>query len=776
MRFAFGTTMNRAIFLLCLLALTPLACKRETPAPATAPTTAPATAPATKPAPTTSYVEVIRQSHPKVPATQPLGVPVDLPDAGRYVLSEPVYLDARGDLWITHPNAPPLLETLKSADKEQVHIAPERIAFVQWAVDENGKWFPRVVVRDEANNLTWIDNATAYEGPTTRPAVAGRGYRWDDVIYYGDDRLVIPTDRGVSIVTFTPEFSETYHEINKDAGANPPVVLPDPGGLIAFSPWTGDKPGDKPGGDGAWRYADGKWTPLGAEQHWPAKLVHVVPLLDGSVMQLYRDEPSGPVKLALGPLGTTAVDENAVMALVEQLSDDDPDRRNKAFNELMRYGPPTWPLLDRVREDQPPEARVRLEQILANRITPTLGGRKAVDGVMQLANRFVDGGVLFFLPAGIVTPPPDELQPPTLTKPAWISFRPGRSVELLEPVLVKDAEPKTHRIYAFGDEWVVSDAKAGAQRLLGNHLEPIAGKEESSFGFVVGTDRRGRWLLRKSADGTETLIVDPTLPDMTPKLPVWVLNVPQGLVGWDEQDYGAMKSGDAWALHEHGWKPIDKTNGKFITGLNDEELKQAMRMIEQRQKQQPQPARPPFRQNPPKFAKRLDPANQPATQPSTQVASSQPTTAPATSQGTVASSQPAEAPILIDADGRKYFDGRQILRVIEKDGRDISWKLPANATGSDPAVLLRTIDGILFLFNQSGRVIRIKPTPDAPEPFAVEAVFTEKIPKPDKIQRIWLDPAGRIVMAYDTHTLAILFPEGRIPRDIAVLVTETKSP
>src|SRR5437867_3168766 len=85
-------------------------CKREEPAPppTTAPATQASTRPASRPAPTTSYVDVIRAAYPKFPATQPLGFPVDLIDAGHYVLADPIYICPRGDLWITRAHAPPL--------------------------------------------------------------------------------------------------------------------------------------------------------------------------------------------------------------------------------------------------------------------------------------------------------------------------------------------------------------------------------------------------------------------------------------------------------------------------------------------------------------------------------------------------------------------------------------------------------------------------------------------------------------------------------------------
>src|SRR6185369_13830284 len=98
------------------------------------------------------------------------------------------------------------------------------------------------------------------------------------------------------------------------------------------------------------------------------------PLLDGSVLQLYRQSDTGPVKLALSAIGSGSVDEQAINKLVEQLSDDDSEKRNAAYAELTRYGNASWPILEKLLEDQPPEARVRMQELLRNRIQPTLGG------------------------------------------------------------------------------------------------------------------------------------------------------------------------------------------------------------------------------------------------------------------------------------------------------------------------------------------------------------------------------------------------------------------
>jgi len=100
--------------------------------------------------------------------------------------------------------------------------------------------------------------------------------------------------------------------------------------------------------------------------------------------------------------------------------------------------------------------------------------------------------------------------------------------------------------------------------------------------------------------------------------------------------------------------------------------------------------------------------------------------------------------------------------VVAPSGARTTWTLPDIANGKAPVHLVRTEDGRLFLFNQPGRVLRIKPTPGAAQPFTVEATFAKNIPSVDEPTRIWLDPAGRIIIAYEKR-LAILFPSGFIP-------------
>ena len=91
-----------------------------------------------------------------------------------------------------------------------------------------------------------------------------------------------------------------------------PQVLPDARGLLAWIPWENGHPGS----NGAARFVDGEWQDLGPAAGWPQKILHLVPLLDGSVLQLIAGD-SGAVQLALMSLDKPGIDEAKVGALVE---------------------------------------------------------------------------------------------------------------------------------------------------------------------------------------------------------------------------------------------------------------------------------------------------------------------------------------------------------------------------------------------------------------------------------------------------------------------------
>ena len=148
--------------------------------------------------------------------------------------------------------------------------------------------------------------------------------------------------------------------------------------LLAWVPATPDGRGGRVA-----RYADGIWTPLGPADGIAGKPVHLVPLLDGSLLQVTRDDGPGRLGLAValldqpGEPGAAGVDEARVAELVRQLSDPRPANREAAYDELTRFGPNVWPILERLGERQPPEAKFRIRSLLAGKTRPTLGGHGA---------------------------------------------------------------------------------------------------------------------------------------------------------------------------------------------------------------------------------------------------------------------------------------------------------------------------------------------------------------------------------------------------------------
>jgi hypothetical protein len=329
--------------------------------------------------------------------------------------------------------------------------------------------------------------------------------------------------------------------------------------------------------------------------------------------------------------------------------------------------------------------------------------------------------------------------------PAWIALRPGKPVTLLPDALVHDLLPGAITLRSWGDEWIVGDEAHGPRRFLENHFARMVRKRERAFFYFIGIDNRGRWLFRKnkSPDG-QTLILDPTLPDTRPKLPVWVYPVQDGNAGWTNQNWPAVEKGGAWVLDHNHWRPLDEKREKFSMDV------------------------PP----PPAEAKVEDRGSKVATTTQSSVLSPQSSaaTAPATTQ--FAETEP---PILVDPDGTRYYDGSTTLRMRTKDGREITWPLPPSAVGNGDVWLFRVDERTFFLFNQPGRVLRIARQPaGSAEPFKLEAVFTHEIPNTDTAQRIWLDPSGRICIALSGE-LRILFPDGQVPPELARMMLSTGS-
>ena len=105
----------------------------------------------------------------------------------------------------------------------------------------------------------------------------------------------MPSDAGVSIFRFEPKLTEDYRAlIDPAAGADASRAsrkpLLDWQGLLAWVPAEDGSRGSR----GAARYVDDKWVDLGPAQGWPEQILHLVPLLDGSVLQMIAARRTAP--------------------------------------------------------------------------------------------------------------------------------------------------------------------------------------------------------------------------------------------------------------------------------------------------------------------------------------------------------------------------------------------------------------------------------------------------------------------------------------------------
>ena len=742
-----------------------LSCRRKPapPPPVNAATTAPATqqsatAAATEPAFLRGYLDVVEAHYSNFPATQPLSDILDLPQSAHFTFTEPIYLSPlpRAELWITRADAPPMDEVLREAIDPQAnieaHIVDRQVLFVDWLPEDSGDWKPFVICKgNDATDEIW--------SPDGKSLLKRKyDYRWASAFAW-NQLVVVPTGGGISVLDLRGKAEEAHFDFPNTPGAAPivPQALTDLQGILAWTPW---EPGNPSSGQAA-RFLNGKWTPLSVEAGWPGKLVHVVPLLDGSALQLLGTE-SGAVKLAVATLDKIDVDEAKIAAIVDQLNDAEEAKRNDAFEQLTRYGPGIWPILEKLAPDQPPEAAERLERLLHDKIEPSLGGMKLLGGKsLTVAARLMDGGAVFYAPDGVEIPAAGNDS--TSQVPAWISVRPGEPIELLPPVMVADLKPGTARIWAVGDDWIVRSEIDGPQRFVGNGFVSVLRKDESAFDELVGIDRRGRWVLRKSSATTNpaadnapapTLVIDPTLPDPMPRLPAWAFTTADS-VGWDKAGWPVVKRVSAYALAETDWRLLE-SNERMFSGSADAAVAELQAL---------NPATHPT--TAPTDVSANVPTPAPTTLPTVIAPAATATTLPTTLPATLPTTMPSLGPpILLTSDGTRYYDGQTSLHSIDRGGREIVWPLPAIATGHAAAHLVQTPDGRLYLFNQGGRILRIHATPGQPEPYEIEATFTHDVPDTDNLTRMWLDPAGRIDIEWDKR-LAITFPAGYIPRPIA---------
>ncbi|MBC7782459.1 MAG: hypothetical protein H7144_01360 [Burkholderiales bacterium] len=549
--------------------------KLATTQPSTKPATQPATAPATtraatQPAPMADLLDVVRADYPDYPTTQPLDLPAELADAARIILDRPVYLDVAGKLWITHEAGKPVDELLTKPLRRSTLIVQEEVLYVHYS-DENNT--PTVVARSalgRSNEIVTRNphpmNAIALHQPRFTPQLVDiAGADWDRATRFGS-KIILPHASGYFEVE--TNFKLDREHKNQPSPVlkftaddhNPPVVLTTPTMLLCWSPWENGKPGSV----GAVIVKDQRTITLDASTGWFDQVIQLVPLADGSILAVGRTENGIDLKLSPIDAPATRSPEQAeqVRALAQKLADRDPVVREKTQRELEALGPSIHTDLETMRESLPAEAQVRIGSLLGQRFAPTLAGLRPLEGEVHVASRFTDGGCALLLSGGGVYQ--EGTEDKTLI-PAWVSIRPGQYIERLPDALTANFVVGKYQLQAVNGEWLLIDPVLGARRWIGARLQTMLTKELRHFDRLVGIDANNRWIFRSIKQPGKTLVLDASLPDLTPKLPVWEIDAPDG-AGWTSTDWPALlRDKRTFVLDTHGWRMLAADKEKLLT-------------------------------------------------------------------------------------------------------------------------------------------------------------------------------------------------------------------
>lgn len=535
---------------------------RLTPATTTSPTSLPTTRIA-------NYKAYVSALQPRMKDAETLRSPVPLDISAAMISSHPVHLDLRGDLWITHPDAPPAAEILTSTGNDQTHLTRDHVVFAFWARDSRGRWVPQPVLQ------------LSTESPTTTPAITtapatSRGsryvwltpsgpiplergdYRWDAAVLLRDDRVVVPTEQGICVLTPPPLAATDRSVVERffplPDGKTPVTVFAVQAGALAFRPWENGEVGS----NGVVSLTKDGWSPLPETAGFPPQPIHIFPLTDGANLVLSAGVDGGInlTTVAPPPLPDATRDEN-ILDLIELLNDPKAAVRTQAQSDLARFGPTAWPLLESNREAQTPEAQELIRKILGLRAQPAMGIFALQPGPVRVISRSTDGSLALYTYGGVSWFEDGEDQ---LKSPALLFARPGRRTQLVHESVLKDRKAETTTLQLRYDDMLVNDAVRGPMRLMGNHIAPLLREEHKSFTRWMGVDRADRWLFTSQA-GDRWLILDPYLQDLTPRLPAWVIKISDGKTGWDREGHVVIQRGTSpWRLERAGWRPMEPGN------------------------------------------------------------------------------------------------------------------------------------------------------------------------------------------------------------------------
>ena len=723
--------------------------RSATTQPSTRPTTQlAASQPSTQPKAPTDYLGVIRDHYPDYPATQPLNRPLALRDAGQFLIPDPVHLDPhRGVLFITRADAPTTDElydpkTRPPINRRQFVLTREHVLYAHWGLDaEQADWQLHLVVPgDKAGTFNLVSRSSR------QPLGSASDYDWPRAFSF-QQRIYVPTRHGLSVFTISPGSME-----NRRRGEVPPPIITetrspplaegdgphapvqvqlDLRGVLAWIPPQGDHRGST----GAIRFVEDQWLRLEGAA-WPNSLAHLIPLPDGNCMQVL-DTGNGEARLAIVSLDPVKVDERKIAQLILNLSDPDIEVRDKAYTELANYGPGAWPIAERMLEGEPEETKARLRDLLRAKVQPFLGGLQLNGRKLSVITRNSDGSVVLHAPDGVTRPRGNN--EPQVIAPAFLHVRRGPFIYPLDQELVHEFNPARQKLTSYADEWLVIDDLLGPRRYFTGTLYPMLRKDQRHFIHFLGIDGAGRYLFRQPDTDTPTLIIDPYLADPVPRLPIW--HTAGTSVGWDKDNWPVLQTATTGAIGRDRFRGMDPAKDRFFSKPNEV---------------------PPV----PAYAPKAS-----ATRPTTQNADTQPASRPSMEL----TPEEAARPLLAHAD-HWYFGGQTSLKVAQPDGAVIEWMLPPTAAGSDnfKPWLVRTSDGILFLYNRPGAMHRIRPTPGRSEPFKLETTYTRRVPNTPTPTRVWVDPFDRICIVWNGTDVAILFPAGYIPPETRTMIPQSE--
>ena len=505
--------------------------------------TAPSVAPLLSPKQITIYAELLGS----IPLMENATIEKEklpLEQAARIHLPYWAYVCPRRDLWICHPDAPSIT-AVKPQVSEAIHLTREQVVFVHW-LSHQRVYQPLPVIRDEAGNF----HAVGRQAGTVK--LQRRDYHWTHAVSLGD-RFVVPTDQGISLITAGETITESYRELFDEPGAIPEIELT-PQGFLAWVPTSQPQAGTQ----AAW-YSKGAWQVL--PDGWSQAFLQLICFEDGSVLQIIP-ESLGTVRLQVTPLETAPSDAIKIKHLVARLSDESSDVRDAAHAQLVAMGPGAWKLLQELLVNAHGEAQMRLEEITALKTRPALGRFTILQNQLRAIWRLRDG-VVFLAEAGVQVPSGGATD--EQVTPAWIVVRRGRPIELLPPALARNLAVGAIDLSADANEWLVADAASGAQLFFGQELFPLTKEKDFRYRQLVGIDRQNRVLLAPvdgKPYGSDLLLIDPTVADPTPLLPIWTITVEGGEAGWTNDDWPAVKRKGAYTLKQLGW---DATNGELAS-------------------------------------------------------------------------------------------------------------------------------------------------------------------------------------------------------------------